>query len=160
MDKTFTFAIGVTVRIVGVSPQAVLAIRRKLKQPKPPMIEVEVAGQKVLEPDMQNEEWKEKLEEWRFVMTERVQAVYFEDGLELIDVDQTVLRDIADAIRQKFAERDSEIKGSDKYVFIAYHCIRGTHEMDALMRAIRGATETTEEGIAEATATFREPDAV
>ena len=154
MNNTFTFSVGITARIIGVSPQSILAVRKAFKQPKPPMHEVEIAGQKTREADLTDTDWLEKVEEWKMELTERVQAIYFEDGLEL-DVDPAEVKRIAEDIRAKFAQRESPLKGSDKLIFVAHHCIRGTAELNALMKAIRGATETTEEGIAEATATFR-----
>lgn len=152
--KTFTFSNGIKARVLGVSPQSILAVRKAFKQPKPPMHEVEIAGQKTREADLTDPEWLEKVEEWKLELTERVQAVYFEDGLEL-DVPAEEVKETASKLRAKFEERGAPVKGSDQLVFVAYHCVRSTDELQALMKAVRGATETTEEGIAEATATFR-----
>ena len=140
--------------MLGVSPQSVLAVRKALRQPKPPMREVELAGQKVMEADLADRDWLEKVEDWKMELTERVQAVYFEDGLEL-ETPEAEVKAVAEKLRTKFAERGAPLKGSDQLIYVAHHCVRSTNELQELMKVVRGATETTEEGIAEATATFR-----
>lgn len=157
-SKLYPYTIADTERVVNirkVSPMLAREVANLHKQPTPPMQEVTYPdGHKEQEANEANPQYQEALQAHREQMITEVQKLTIERGVivELNDDDKKEVAELREFYKTEYGQ---ELKGSDKYIFVAHICIGTVEDLTDLVKAITRRSNASVEGTAEALKTFQ-----
>ena len=156
MADTFTFSTGITVQLRRVSPYLVTEIDRVFPEPDPPTQEVELDGEKKIEPNPADPAYLRLLVAHRRKISERKLNYVLKHG---VTADESEMRAAVDEKRRAWQDEfgvDLEEKDT-LLAYLKYVCVGSPDELTELVNAIQSRSKPTEGGIAAEAKSFQGP---
>lgn len=130
-----------------------MAVRKSMEKdkPHPPMQEVEYADtqRKTMEPNLAHPDYLTALQEWERAVTLRMYEIAIMRAVTDFPVEAVR------ALRAEMAALGIELQADDRVAFVYDVAAGNPNEVDALVSAIWGLSQPTEEMIANAADSFR-----
>jgi hypothetical protein len=150
--KPFTFpSTGLTCQIARVAPYVTFAVRQAMesKRPQPPMQEVEYPDGTRLEPNLGHPDHARNMRDFDIAVGDACVRAMIVAGLVEFD------REAVQTMRQKLTALGADLQHEDDaLVYVLYWAAADSEDVIALVRAIQGESNATEEAIKIAGDTF------
>jgi len=144
---------GETIQIFPISQVSLgLKVRREIPQPKPPLVEVELLGKRVVERNHADPDYIESIKVW-------------ENLLQLEVTDRMIKRlaakqKLTEAQKKEVAElreilSDEQLPESDQLVWLTEIAIGNDQDLRDILNAVSGLKDPSREGVEAAKQNFR-----
>lgn len=152
--STIVFSTGVNIGIRRVSPMLMLDLRRKFPEPLPPLNEVTLGDDKIMEANPADPDYVRALQNYNADMEEKYRRMIVRRGVNyvLTEADKVEVENV----RKDFFDLTGEdLVGTDLEVFIAYIAIGSENDLELLIKAVTGVSQPTEEKIDDHSSNYK-----
>lgn len=147
---------GIEVGIRRISPLLIVELRKSIKEPEPPMQEVDFGdGKKVLEPNLASPEYEKDKERYDSEFEEKMKRLVFSRGV-VLNMDEERLAELRELREFWKNEYNLELTslGSDKLDYISYIAVGTGDDLNELFNAIMKRSQATDREIENARKSF------
>lgn len=169
MEQTFTFPdSGITVRIRRVGPRTLEQIARRvtrefereMPRPQPPMVRVVIGeeGDEVLEPNVSDPGYRERLKVWDSNLQIRQASAilrFLIDYAIVADIDPEAVRTLREALSPEDLMTEDGKPYTDHQVYVEHVCLSSNRDIEAVIQAILGLSQPRPERVNEEVARFQ-----
>lgn len=141
---------GATLEYRRVSHMLLADVQRGSKPPKPPMQEVDYAGNKKQEPNPAHPDYLEEMQNYRRDLSENILSVAIELGVRVvIDIERV------GELRETFKAANMSLPISDKVLYVTRILCETGKDLETLRDSIIRKSQPTEGAVTEAVARFQ-----
>ena len=146
---------GVSVMIRKVSPLLALEVQRSIPRPKPPTEKVILSsGEESLEPNWSHPDYETALQEYNLEVEEKTKKLLINRGVDLV-LTEELKKEVKELRKYMKDEFGTDIALNDKEVYISYIAVESAKDFEALIGAVLGSSQPTEEEVAVAKESFQ-----